>query len=207
VNELDAFVEQVLEQIRSSVARRAAMREELLGHLSEAYKEELSRGGDATKAMEEVRKRFGDAGILKVELQAVVPWAEQISALMRKEILMRKWFWVVAWLVMIIVMMCLMPNRDFREDMVIVGIIGAAGVMRLSQESNSITKWLGPKWGWRAVGVLFGVGVILPALAQLRQGARSGLEVGVPVALGTVMVLIGIVTFGDAVRRRLRAAA
>jgi hypothetical protein len=206
VNELDAFVHQVVEQIRSSVARKAAMREELLGHLSEAYEEELSRCGDPKKAMEQVRKRFGDAGTLHHELQAVVPWAEQFSAVVRKEILMRKWFWVVAWMVMIVVMMFLMPERDFRQDLVFVGIVGALGVLRLSQKPNSITKWLGPRWGWRAIGVLFGVGVILPALAQLKHGARSGMEVGIPVALGTVMVLIGIVTFGDALRRQMSRA-
>ena len=119
---------------------------------------------------------------------------------------MRKWFWVIAWLVMIVVMMWLMPEQDFRQDLVIVGIIGAAGVIRLSQQPNSVTKWFGPRWGWRAIGILFGIGVILPALAQLRDGHRSGLEVGVPVALGSAMVLIAIVTFGEALRQRMKHA-
>jgi hypothetical protein len=202
VNEFDGFVQQVVEQIRASEARKDAMREELVWHLMAAYEEELRSSGDRAIATEAARRRFGEVEAIRQQLQAVVPWSERISAVVRKEILMRKWIWVIAWLVMIVVMMCLMPDPNFRIDLIIVGVVGGVGVMRLSQDANSVTKWLGPRWGWRAVGVLFGMAVILPALAMMKQGKRDGMEVAVPIALGTVMVLIGIVTFGDALRRR-----
>ena len=207
MNELDALVERVVGPVRASEARKEAMREELLGHLASAYDEELSQRSDPRAAIAAVQERFGDVGSLRRQLQAVVPWIERIEAVLRKEIFMRRWIWVIGWLVVIAAMMCVMPERDFRQDLIIVGIIGALGMTRLSQEPNSFTRWLGPRWGWRVIGVLFGVAVILPALAMYKHEQRSGVEVVVPVVLGLIMAGIGIGSFGFSVRQRLAGTA
>ena len=189
------LVEQVLDPIRASHRRKNAMREELLAHLSAVYEEELDRSGDPQKAADATRRRFGDIAEVRGQLQAVVPMIERLMSILLPEVFMAKWSWVIGWVAAIVLMMIAAPETDFRIDLAIVGIIGAAGMTRLTQESNSITRWLGPRWGWRIVGILFGMGVILPALAMYRDRKHSGAEVVVPVLLGVLMVGIAVVSF------------
>ena len=115
---------------------------------------------------------------------------------------MAKWSWVIGWLAVIVLMMIAAPENDFRFDVAIVGIVGTAGMIRLTQESNSVTRWLGPRWGWRIVGILFGTGVILPALAMYRDHKRAGMEVVVPVMLGALMVGIAVVSIVYSIVKR-----
>ena len=74
-------VERVVRPIRASYLRKDRMREELLGHLTRLYDEELVRTGDTQLATSEAIRRFGDAPSLKRELQASVPWLERLAFL------------------------------------------------------------------------------------------------------------------------------
>jgi hypothetical protein len=196
------LVEQVVEPIRAGSRRKDAMREELLAHLSAVYEEEMNRSGNPQQAAEAARRRFGDVGEMREQLQGVVPVIERWISTLFPEVFMAKWSWVIGWVVVIVLMIVAAPNNDFRFDLVIVGIVGAAGITRLTQESNSITRWFGPRWGWRIVGILFGAGVILPALAMYRDQKRSGAEVVVPLMLGVLMVGIAVVSFVYSIAKR-----
>ena len=74
------IVERVVRPLRANRARKRRMRDELLGHLSAIYDEELSRLDDPLTAVEAAGKRFGSALELTAELQTTVPRIQQFEA-------------------------------------------------------------------------------------------------------------------------------
>ncbi len=67
--ELKNHVERAVRPLRIGLSRKRQIREELLAHLVSSYDEELARLGDEQKAVEQSRRRFGDAEEIKAELQ------------------------------------------------------------------------------------------------------------------------------------------
>lgn len=76
---LRIHVERIVRPIRASVPRKNKMREELLAHLSSAYKEERAAAISDGEALERAKQRLGDPGALRNDLQATVPWYERIG--------------------------------------------------------------------------------------------------------------------------------
>lgn len=72
------------------------IREELLAHVTAVFDEELARLGDGQAAVDETARRFGIAAELESQLQASVPWLERFFLISEREILMSRWFWLVA---------------------------------------------------------------------------------------------------------------
>jgi hypothetical protein len=94
-----------------------------------------------------------------------------------------------------------------RLGVCITAVIGAAGVWRLTQQGDGVTRWLGPRWGWRILALLFGLGIILPALAQLKHGRHSASEAAGAIALGALIMLIGFISMIHALMSRRAHAA
>ena len=74
---LRVHVERVVRPIRASSIRKDRMREELLGHLTRLFDEELAINDDLPSAATEAIRRFGDAALLSRELQESVPRIER----------------------------------------------------------------------------------------------------------------------------------
>lgn len=74
------IVERAVRPVRSTIARRMKMREELLAHLTEIYDEERAAGHDPLAATQAAERRFGNPSELARGLQASVPWIEQVEA-------------------------------------------------------------------------------------------------------------------------------
>ena len=60
------------------------------------FDEELDRLGDEEAALEATRERFGVEAELGSQLQACIPQLERWLLLSEREILMSRWFWLVA---------------------------------------------------------------------------------------------------------------
>ena len=125
---------------------------------------------------------------------------------------MSGWTWTVAWIVLLACM--LLIAGDMRGPLIVVGLIGAIGIARLTRKDDSITRWFGPRWGWRAFAVLFGMSIILPALAKLKHGQQEHLlnhpimtDLVIALGLGGLIVLIGIVSTIHSVAKRYSVAA
>ncbi len=79
MTELRRHVERIIRPIRASGIRKMRMRDELLGHLTRIYEEELAgRQNDENGALAAAAGRFGDPTTLRAELQATVPWIERV---------------------------------------------------------------------------------------------------------------------------------
>jgi ATP-dependent Clp protease ATP-binding subunit ClpC len=81
------IVERVVRPVRTAMARKRKMREELLAHLSEIYEEEYLRWGDSDAALHEAAKRFGDPTQLSGELQDSLTSLED-----RRNYFFERWF-------------------------------------------------------------------------------------------------------------------
>lgn len=73
------FVERAVRPLRTSIARRRRMREELLAHLTAIYDQELERARDRSVALDEAKRRFGDPNELSSELQRALSWRDRIG--------------------------------------------------------------------------------------------------------------------------------
>ena len=80
--QLGLYVEGVVSPISAFAARKARFREELLAHLQELVRE--CNGNEA-----EAIRRFGDATLIRQELQRSVPWTERLAA---RELIPDAWF-------------------------------------------------------------------------------------------------------------------
>jgi hypothetical protein len=70
---LKVVVERAVRPVRATRPRKRRMREELLGHLTSIFDEEVRRSGDEQTALDEAKRRFGDPRVLASELQDSVP--------------------------------------------------------------------------------------------------------------------------------------
>jgi hypothetical protein len=80
--QLKILVERAVRFVRASQTRKHRMREELLGHISAVFDEELARFGTETAALERTAARFGSPNALTTDLQASVP---------RNDVLLSRW--------------------------------------------------------------------------------------------------------------------
>jgi hypothetical protein len=79
MDELMIHVERIVRPVRAFASRKLRMRRELLAHLREALDEERRRHpGDEAAAIEEARRRLGEAGELTKSLQKTVPLLERL---------------------------------------------------------------------------------------------------------------------------------
>jgi hypothetical protein len=78
MKELMIHVERIVRPVRATQRRKLRMRQELLGHLEAAFREERERGIDATAALEAAKRRLGDPGKVTRELQQSAPLVERI---------------------------------------------------------------------------------------------------------------------------------
>jgi len=213
MTDFTTIIDRAVGPLHASARRRRAMQAELLAHLNAAYAEELQTQADPIAAAREAHRRFGDIDELRNQLQASVPIVERVLCrLIRKEILMSGWIWTVGWLVLLA---CMIPMaNEMRLPLIAVALIGAIGIARLTRGDDSVTRWLGPRWGWRAFAVLFGMSIILPALAKLKHGQQDHLlnrniatDLAIALSLGGLIVLIGIVSTVRSVSKRFSATA
>lgn len=94
--QLQHTIARAVRPLSASRARKREMQEELLTHLVAVFAEELARLGDEQQALDEALARFGLADDLKPELQDCVPPLERWLLVSEKEVLMSRWFWLLA---------------------------------------------------------------------------------------------------------------
>jgi hypothetical protein len=78
VIQLKIIVERAVRPIRASITCKRKMREELLAHVSGAFKDELARVQDEHAALERTRVRFGNPTEMANELQDSVPISDRV---------------------------------------------------------------------------------------------------------------------------------
>ncbi|MEX2317395.1 MAG: Clp protease N-terminal domain-containing protein [Pirellulales bacterium] len=71
------LVERTVRPVRASTARKRKMREELLAHLTDIYREEQGRLNNPLAANDEAARRFGDPAQLSRELDRALPAHER----------------------------------------------------------------------------------------------------------------------------------
>jgi|GEM_PF-2542918 hypothetical protein len=72
-------VERAVRPLRAGTARKLAMREELLGHLTANYEEELARQTDDKAALAAAIDRFGNPAELSRELAGSLTWFDHVA--------------------------------------------------------------------------------------------------------------------------------
>ena len=75
------IVERAVRPVKASIRYKRKIREELLGHLTAIYEEELPRDGDALGALNRTAGRFGDPIELAGELQRSIAAPERVGHL------------------------------------------------------------------------------------------------------------------------------
>jgi hypothetical protein len=95
-NQLESIVMGVVRSVLASRSRKRLIEEELLAHVTAVYDEEFEALGDERAAVDETRRRFGVAEDVKSQLQASVPLLERWFLTPEREILMSRWFWILA---------------------------------------------------------------------------------------------------------------
>lgn len=93
---LQHTVARAVRPLRASRTRKRAVQEELLAHVTAVFEEEFARVGSEPAALDETLNRFGLAEVLHPELQHCVPTLERWLLISEREILMSRWFWLVA---------------------------------------------------------------------------------------------------------------
>jgi hypothetical protein len=81
LRELKSVVEQSVQPVRATFARKRRMREELLAHLVSIFEEEVGTLGDEQAALDETKRRFGDPETLSEQLQKSVPRRDRLLSL------------------------------------------------------------------------------------------------------------------------------
>lgn len=77
--QLRIAVERVVRPIRAGRKRKLQMREELLGHLTAVFEEELAGQTDEAAAVAQAVTRLGEPATLTRELQQSVPWLDRVE--------------------------------------------------------------------------------------------------------------------------------
>jgi hypothetical protein len=93
---LDSIVDRVVAPVRASRSWKRFIHEELCSHVQSVFHEEMARPGNEQAAFQATRERFGVEDELEFELQACVPRLERWLLISEREILMSRWFWLVA---------------------------------------------------------------------------------------------------------------
>jgi hypothetical protein len=93
---LERIIERAVRPISASRSRKSAIHEELVVHVTSVFDEELDRLGDEETAFAATRERFGIEEELGWQLQDCVPQLERWFLISEREILMSRWFWLLA---------------------------------------------------------------------------------------------------------------
>jgi hypothetical protein len=212
MSDFSDLIEQALQPIHATRARKLAMREELAAHLQSAYEEELRSSNDPIAATDAALRRFGNVVDLQMQLQSSVPALERfVVGCLRKESFMSTWPWIACWFAVMIAMMIIAPS-EMRSALAAVAAIGGIGISRLTSDGHkSIMRWLGPRWGWRAFAIAFGPSIILPALAKLKHAMQIN-QVSPEIIraliaamlVGSLVVFIGLASSAHAIASRRR---
>jgi hypothetical protein len=209
---LEAEVHQAIASLGAGSQRKQLIREELDAHLSEVYEEELARLGDPQLAAQATWRRFGDSEELRGQLQSSVPLLESLffTYFCRREISMSRW-WTAAIVALLVATAIAIPDSiGF-----VVGVLSAlAGIWFARQcQQNRI---LGRHWPWIVglLAALIGPGLVLPALAKLKQHAIEAAgapgphlfeeRLLGPLALGTLITLGGLGLFAYGIGKNWR---
>jgi hypothetical protein len=119
-NQLATIVERAVGPVQASRSRKQMIREELLAHVVAVYDAELETLGDEQAALEATCRRFGVADELESQLQGSVPPLERWLLLPEREILMSRWFWLIAILAVFVGPGFVLPAvAKFREESVL----------------------------------------------------------------------------------------
>lgn len=92
---LKIMVERVVRPVPASTARKGRMREELLGHVTAVFEEELATLGDDEAALERTEQRFGNPDELTGQLLKSVPAKDFGERVMGRVVVL-----TVVWLVL-----------------------------------------------------------------------------------------------------------
>jgi hypothetical protein len=76
---LRVIVERAVRPVRASEARKRAMREELLSHVTAVFEEEAARPGGDEAALARTAERFGNPAALAAQLEASAPWFDPVE--------------------------------------------------------------------------------------------------------------------------------
>ena len=164
---------------------------------------ELGCQADEYAAIEAAITRLGSPDDLRLQLQASVPVFERVlfACLNRKETFMSRWLWVVGILAIVVG-----DNFHFiqNEQVLLAGVALISGLLfrHLLQKNNIASRMIGVRWPWLMglVGVLFGMAVVLPAMAKMkRAGAIDLLQIEF-LTLGAMIVIAGLYFIFGAVK-------
>ncbi|HEY7088301.1 MAG TPA: hypothetical protein VH518_09450 [Tepidisphaeraceae bacterium] len=208
-NDLEKYANRAIEPIIASPGRKRRMLEELLGHLLSAYDEERSSLQNDGAAAEAAWQRLGDPQILSAQLQASVPAIERLlfMCLGRKETPMSRLLSVLGVLALITLAVIginlMLPLYGPLILLTATASAAAWGLLNLCRRDSAVARSLGPHGVWLlgAFGVFFGMAVILPALAKMKQGGAQAPHF-IGLALGLVIVLEGFGIIVCGVMRR-----
>jgi len=201
LRDFESYLEQAIQPITASPARKRIMREEMLAHLLNSYEEELARLTDEKSAGDVAIKRLGNADELRLQLQDSVPFFERalFLCLGRKETVMLPCLWIVGLVAWIIGMQ---SSFALHEQLEFGGLALFCGCTfwHLCQKDNIALRLIGPRGLWLAglIAVLFGTAVVLPAMAKIKQQggfaalSTEALTLGVLITLGG----LGLVAYG-----------
>ena len=203
VKDFDGHLDQAIESIAARPGRKCMMREELLRHLYEVYQVELGCLSDEGAALEAAIKRLGSADELRMQLQASVPRFERMlfMCLDRKETFMLRWLWVVG-VAAIVVANIFSFSQDDQVLLVGVALISGLIFRHLLQKNNIALRFVGVRWPWLMglVGVLFGMAIVLPAMAKMKNtGAVELLQIEF-LTVGAMIVIAGLYFMFQAVK-------
>lgn len=81
LKELMIIVERAVRPVRTTMARKRRMREELLSHLTAIFEEEFEKLGDEQAALEQAQRRFGNPRDIAGQIQETVPLWDRIVRL------------------------------------------------------------------------------------------------------------------------------
>lgn len=203
VKDFDGHLDRAIESIAARPGRKCMMCEELLRHLYEVYQVELGCLSDEGAALEAAIKRLGSADELRMQLQASVPRFERMlfMCLDRKETFMLRWLWVVG-VAAIVVANIFNFSQD--DQVLLVGMALISGLIfrHLLQKNNIALRFVGVRWPWLMglVGVLFGMAIVLPAMAKMKNtGAVELLQIEF-LTVGAMIVIAGLYFMFQAVK-------
>jgi hypothetical protein len=197
----------VIDSIAAGAGRKRMMREELLEHLLECYQVELGARQDERAAILAAIERMGNVDELQLQLQGSVPFFERVLflCLSRKETFMLRWLWAVGVVAWVIGSQFSFPHNE-QVEFAGIAIFFGYSFWHLRQKNNIASRLVGPRWPWLMgfIVVMFGVAVVLPAMAKIKnEGGFGSLSVEY-LALGVLITLggIGVLFFGNKNLRR-----
>ncbi len=196
---LEEFVSRIVAPITASAGRKAIMRADLLAHLNAS----LGEGIDADQAIQ----RFGDADELRRELQATVPWIEQMAYgfIPTKETSMWRWIAIVLGCVAAMTaVIFIFPAVGGLINVSAVALVTLGFIVHLWDRNR------GPRLRSLALllfgiaGSLVGAAIIMPAWAKMNEGVFV-MPIVAAMVVGIVVTLEGVGFVVLSVRRRAMA--